>query len=72
MAQRFYFDVVSGGNVIRDPDGVLAADLDEATHQAQAVLREMRAAGELTGVLGPWELVIRGEDGILVRRIAIT
>lgn len=48
MAQRFYFDLRSGHDCIRDDEGVEASDLDQATGEAEAVLGEMRGSKELS------------------------
>ncbi|MGQ7695774.1 DUF6894 family protein, partial [Streptococcus suis] len=44
MPIRFYFDVESGRETIRDRDGVEAADLAEALTEARSVIREMADA----------------------------
>ena len=63
MAERFFFDLTDGLNKIPDEVGVLAADLDEAVEQAQAVLAEMRVNDELADIVGAWMLTIRDAGG---------
>jgi hypothetical protein len=68
---RYRFDLESRDELIRDEIGVEAADLDQACKQAALVVEEMRASGELSGVPDHWELVIRGEDGVALKRIPV-
>ena len=63
MTQRFYFDLTNGPATIRDDEGVEASDLDEATEEAKAVLREMRDSADLSVRYESWNLVIRAEGG---------
>ncbi|ACA21235.1 hypothetical protein M446_7009 (plasmid) [Methylobacterium sp. 4-46] len=59
--QRFYFDLADGVTTIRDDVGVEAVNLDEALEEAEAVIREMRANGELAHLGDGWTLSIRAE-----------
>jgi hypothetical protein len=68
---RYRFDLESIDELIRDETGVDAADLNQASKLAHDVVEEMRASGELTGVVGHWELVIRDEDGVALERIPV-
>ncbi|HEX8416799.1 MAG TPA: hypothetical protein VF641_04265 [Methylobacterium sp.] len=61
MTQRFYFDLTDGESTLRDDEGVLAPDLDEAIAAARAVLAEMRDSGDLADGEDDWLLVIRDE-----------
>ena len=42
---RFYLDVLDGGQVIEDPDGIDFADLDTAIAEAVAGARDLVAHG---------------------------
>lgn len=71
MSKRFYFDVESGREMIRDDVGVEAADLEQALSDARSVIREM--AGEFANdVLGDAPvLVVRDEAGSSIARLPI-
>ncbi|MBB3904995.1 hypothetical protein GGR33_004521 [Methylobacterium brachythecii] len=68
---RYRFDLESSDELIRDETGVEAVDLDHASMQALAAVEEMRDSGELAGVSGLWELVIRDEDDVVLKRIPV-
>ncbi len=72
MAPRYYLDLIDGDETVPDEGGLETPDLDAATAHAQAVLREIRMAGRLTGAHGPWEIVIRDARGRPLRRIAVS
>lgn len=70
MAARFYFDLVSEDDVIRDEIGVDAGSPEEVAAEARAVIATMDR-DELPVAAGEWHLVIRGEDGVELYRFAI-
>ncbi|HEV7447426.1 MAG TPA: hypothetical protein VGO18_32965, partial [Steroidobacteraceae bacterium] len=59
MPQRFHFRLVCGVEVIEDPIGVAAEDLEEAHTEAMAAIGELRTQGELLEDAGEWGLEIR-------------
>ncbi|MCJ2080775.1 DUF6894 family protein [Methylobacterium sp. J-090] len=63
MAQRFHLDLTDGRTTIRDEDGVLAPNLNEAVKQAEEVLAEMHYRNELSSSDQAWTLVIRSAAG---------
>ena len=67
MPQRFYFRLVSAGEVIEDPIGSAALDLEEAHAEAVAAIEELRLEGELPEDAGDWHLEIRSASGVLLR-----
>ena len=69
MAQRYFFRLVHAETVIEDPTGVVADDLDQALAEAEAAIAELRAAGELPGDAGGWQMEIRDESGTLLRAL---
>ncbi|GLS45780.1 DUF6894 family protein [Methylobacterium brachythecii] len=71
VPMRYRFDLESSDELIRDETGVEAVDLDHASMQALAAVEEMRDSGELAGVSGLWELVIRDEDDVVLKRIPV-
>jgi hypothetical protein len=71
MPQRFHFRLVSAGEVIEDPIGVAAGDLEEAQAEAMAAIEELRTQGELPEDAGDWHLEIRSASGVLLRSIQL-
>jgi hypothetical protein len=71
LAERFFFDLTDGQSTIPDEGGVLAADVDEAIAQAEAVLGEMRADDELSDDDGAWAMIIRDAAGHLLMTLPI-
>lgn len=71
LPQRFRFDLESSHIAIRDEAGVEAESLDQAIEQAEAGIEEMRASGEMPPSSETWELVIRDEDGVELKRLPV-
>ena len=69
MPQRFHFRLASAGEVIEDPIGVAATDVEEAQAEAMAAVEELRLEGELPMDAGEWRLEIRSASGVLLRSI---
>lgn len=63
LPSRLYFDLSNGLSTNRDLEGVLAADLDEAIMEAQAIIGEMHVNGELSEDAEGWMLVIKDASG---------
>jgi hypothetical protein len=68
---RYRFDLESGDEFLQDEIGVEADDLTQASEQAAIVVEQMRSSGELSGVPDRWEIVIRGENGVALKRIPV-
>ncbi|MGU3537296.1 DUF6894 family protein [Methylobacterium sp. A54F] len=62
-AMRFFFDLVSRHETLRDDTGSEARSLDDAMAQARSVIEEMAEAGELSDIAEDWRLVIRDTTG---------
>ncbi|KAB1071749.1 DUF6894 family protein [Methylobacterium planeticum] len=71
MPQRFHFRLVSAQDVIEDPVGALAEDIEEAQAEALSAIEELRRQGDMSDVIGGWNLEIRSESGVLLRSIEI-
>jgi hypothetical protein len=71
LAERFFFDLTDGPSTIHDEDGALATDLDEAIMQAEEVLTELRATGELSDAHYEWMMIIRGAGGGALMRLPV-
>jgi hypothetical protein len=71
MLQRFHFKLVSAGEVIDDPIGVAASDLEEAHAEARAAIEELCTQGELPEDAGEWHLEIRTASGVLLRSLQL-
>lgn len=71
MPQRFHFRLVSAQDVIEDPVGALAEDVEEAQAEALSAIEELRRQGDMSDVTGGWHLEIRSESGVLLRSIAL-
>ncbi|WP_457106591.1 DUF6894 family protein [Methylobacterium sp. P5_C11] len=71
MAARFYFEIASAEETIRDWEGVEASGLEEALIEARSVIAEM--VEEITACRRgpPWTLLVRNEAGWLVGRLPI-
>ncbi|WP_238313427.1 DUF6894 family protein [Methylobacterium crusticola] len=69
MPQRYYFHLVGPTGMIADPLGVEAETVDQARTEAEAVVAEMRADGELPDPDGGWHIEIRNAAGALVGSI---
>ncbi|PJI52793.1 hypothetical protein CTI14_37130, partial [Methylobacterium radiotolerans] len=59
MSERFYFDLESGEETIRDDDGVEVGSLDEAMAEARSVIAEMADEVCTAGPDRSWSLVVR-------------
>lgn len=71
LAERFYFDIENGTEIICDGEGVEAESLEEALEEARGVIREM-ANEVIDGRRDEqWVLVVRDAGGSLVGRIPI-
>lgn len=68
---RYYFDLINGDTTLIDEEGVDAADLEEATTEAQIVLKDMQIGDEICDVDDGWTIVIREKDGKILRRIPL-
>jgi hypothetical protein len=71
VSGRFYFDLTSSHEVIRDREGVEVSDVERAIEQAHAEVDRMRASGELSDTPVGWFLVIRDERDVELKRIQI-
>jgi hypothetical protein len=71
MPKRFYFDVNSGQETIRDNEGIEADDLEQALSNARSVLSEMADDLAAADISSPWTLVVRDETGLSVAHIPI-
>ena len=67
----YFFDLADGRTTIRDDDGVLVANLDDAIRQAEEVLEEMRRSRELSSRDDAWTLVIRDAAGEQVTVLSV-
>ncbi len=57
---RCYFDILIGGKVRRDPEGIEVTDLTDAVLQAQSAIEEMKQDEDLTARFGKGaSLVVR-------------
>jgi hypothetical protein len=68
---RFYFDVESARETIRDLEGVEAADLAEALAEARSVIHETAEAVCADDPGTAWTLVVRDATGAVVARLPI-
>ena len=71
MPERFYFDIVSGDESIRDEDGVEAPSLEEALDEARGVIREMADELAAADPGESWTMIVRDASGALVARLPI-
>ena len=71
MPQRFYFRLVSAQDIMEDPVGALAEDIEEALAEALSAIDELRRQGDLPDRTGAWHLEIRSESGVLLRSIEL-
>lgn len=71
MIERFYSDLVSDDEVIRDSEGVEADSIEQAVAEAGRVIFEMREVNELPVNAMDWELRIRDEAGSLLTSIRL-
>ena len=71
LAQRYYFDLKNGRDLIRDDEGVDASGPDEAIEEAQAALDEMRRNDQGPAPIDGWQLIIRDESGMTVGAISL-
>ncbi|KAB1074872.1 DUF6894 family protein [Methylobacterium planeticum] len=71
MPLRFHFRLVSAREVIEDPIGAGASDLEEAQAEVMAAIEELRTQGELSEDASEWHLEIRSPSGVLLRSIEL-
>lgn len=71
MVARFFFDLVSDEEVIRDNVGVEAQDLNQALDVARSIITEMAEEIAETHPDGLWELVVRDDRGSIVGHLLI-
>ncbi|MDP4006257.1 hypothetical protein [Methylobacterium sp. NEAU K] len=71
MATRFYFELANAETMIRDPEGVEAANLEEALQEARSVIAEMADEIAEDHREKPWTLLVRDSAGWLVGRLPI-
>ena len=64
MFGRFYFDVDNGRETVRDDEGVVADDLEQALADARSVISEMADELGATSLESLWSLVVRDETGL--------
>lgn len=72
MAVRFYFDLIDDVELIRDDEGVEAADFAQVREQAEAVIAEMREDGALPSHRRRWHLLIRDENGVIRESLGLS
>lgn len=70
--QRFFFDLRTDHDIIRDHEGVEAIDLKQATAEAQTVIDEMRRSEDQLAPGGKWRLAIRDENGATLKTLPLT
>ena len=63
--RRYYFDLVIGGHVGEDDEGVILLDLDAAQKEALRTLAD--AAKEFITVPADMFVQVRDEDGVVMR-----
>ncbi|MDP4003676.1 hypothetical protein [Methylobacterium sp. NEAU K] len=71
MSARYFFDLVSGEEVIRDGEGAEAGNLDQALAEARSVIAEMADAVIEVDPDQPWTLIVRDEAGSVLGRLPI-
>ena len=72
MTRRFYFDLASGQDFIRDDDGVEASGLEEVIVEAHAALSEIRGGEEDIAPDENWQLIIRDESGMALETLPLS
>ena len=63
MFGRFYFDVDNGRETVRDDEGVVADDLEQALADARSVISEMADELGATSLERLWTRAVRDETG---------
>ena len=71
MVQRFYSDLVSEAEIIRDAEGVEADSIEQARFEARRTIADMKDANELPASTGNWRLQIRDARGCVVETIRL-
>ncbi|MEE7503844.1 DUF6894 family protein [Methylobacterium sp. C33D] len=71
MSERFYFDLESGEETIRDDDGVEVGSLEEAMAEARSVIAEMADEVCAEDPDRSWSLVVRDAAGYARHRLPI-
>ncbi len=71
MFGRFYFDVDNGRETVRDDEGVVADDLEQALADARSVISEMADELGATSLESLWTLVVRDETGLPVAHLPL-
>jgi hypothetical protein len=71
VSERFYFDVESGEETIRDEEGVEVGSLDEALAEARSVIAEMADEVCAADPGRSWSLVLPDTAGRPIRRLPI-
>ncbi|MGU3360353.1 DUF6894 family protein [Methylobacterium sp. M6A4_1b] len=69
---HFFFDLTDGQSFLRDDLGIEVEDIDKAVEQALIVIDEMHADGSLTETAAAWDLNIRNQKGIVLKKIKVT
>ncbi|MCI9880227.1 MULTISPECIES: DUF6894 family protein [Methylobacterium] len=72
MLPHFFFDLTDGQSLLRDDLGIEVEDVDTAVEQALIVIDEMHADGSLTEAGADWDLNIRNQSGIILKKIKVT
>ncbi|WP_447676629.1 DUF6894 family protein [Methylobacterium sp. M6A4_1b] len=72
MLPHFFFDLTDGQSFLRDDLGIEVEDIDKAVEQALIVIDEMHADGSLTETAAAWDLNIRNQKGIVLKKIKVT
>jgi hypothetical protein len=71
MPQRFHFRLVSARDIIEDPVGALAEDIEEAQAEALSAIADLRRQGDMPDGTGEWRLEIRSASGVLLRSLQL-
>lgn len=71
MTAQFFFDLACGEEVIRDDEGVEAADLECALAEARSIIAEMAEDLGATDINSPWTLIVRDEIGLQLAHVPI-
>ena len=72
MERRYYFDLMKGSTTIRDDEGVVACDIFEAIEEAAIVVEETHVSREMSEFAEGWNLIIRDEEGVELKKLPIS